>query len=104
MGVRPQENAMRLSTSIAMAAVVLAVGIAPADAAQKRDAAYAQREASCKAQAAKKYSTVRFLARRDFVNKCMGHTSMAKATTHKQKAVTAKKQKMEPSTTGQSAR
>jgi hypothetical protein len=92
---------MKLSTSIAMAAVILAVGIAPASAAKQRDAAYAQREASCKAQAAKKYSAVRVLARRDFVNKCMGHSSMAKATTHKQKATMAKKQKMEPSTTGQ---
>jgi hypothetical protein len=95
---------MRISTSIAIAAAVLAIGIAPADAAKQRDAAYAQREASCKAQAAKKFSAIRFLARRDFVNKCMGHTSMAKATVHKQKATAAKKQKTEPSTTGQTAR
>jgi hypothetical protein len=95
---------MKLSTSIAVAAAILASGIAPAGAAQKRDAAYAQREASCKAQAAKKFSAVRFLARRDFVNKCMGHTTTAKATAPKKKVIAAKKQKTEPSTTGQSVR
>jgi hypothetical protein len=94
---------MKISTSIAIAAAVLAIGIAPAGAAKKGDAAYAQREASCKAQAAKKFSAIRFLARKDFVDKCMG-TKAAKATTTKKKMTTAKKQKMEPSTTGQTVR
>jgi hypothetical protein len=94
---------MKISTSIAVAAAILAIGIAPAGAAQKRDAAYAQREASCKAQAAKKFSAVRFLARRDFVNKCMGHTSTAKANAPKKKVIATKKPTA-PSTTGQSAR
>ena len=95
---------MRISTSIAIAAAILAIGIAPASAAKKGDAAYAQREASCKAQAAKKFSAIRFLARKDFVDKCMGIHKTAKATTTKKKETTAKKQKMEPSTTGQAVR
>jgi hypothetical protein len=57
-----------------LTAALLAASFAvTAEAATKksRDANVAQREASCKAQAAKKYSAVRFLARRDFVNRCM---------------------------------
>lgn len=60
-----------------------------AEAATKksRDANVAQREASCKAQAAKKYSAVRFLARRDYVNRCMGQvTAKKKAKPKKSKA------------------
>ena len=95
---------MRISTSIAIAAAILAIGIAPASAAKKGDAAYAQREASCKAQAAKKFSAIRFLARKDFVDKCMGINKTAKATTTKKNVAATKKQKMEPSTTGQAVR
>jgi len=73
---------------ITIAAAMLAVSFAAsADAATKKNAAYAQREASCKAQAAKKYSAIRFLARRDFVSKCMGEMPTAK--------------KARPTTTGQ---
>jgi hypothetical protein len=71
---------LKLSTAIAVAAV-LAAGAPPAAAAQKgQNAAMAQREASCKAQAAKKFSAIRFLARKDFVDKCMGRNAMAKKT------------------------
>ncbi|MEA2981258.1 MAG: hypothetical protein QOF09_3081 [Alphaproteobacteria bacterium] len=59
-----------------MAAGLLAVAFAAsADAATTKAGAkvLAQREASCKAQAAKKYSAIHFLKRRDFVNRCMGH-------------------------------
>jgi hypothetical protein len=57
-----------------IAAGLLAVSFATsADAATKKNAkATAQREASCKAQAAKKYSAIHFIKRRDFVNRCMG--------------------------------
>jgi hypothetical protein len=41
--------------------------------------AMAQHEASCKAQAAKKFSAIHFLKRRDFVNNCMGRNAQAKA-------------------------
>ena len=87
---------MKTVTMLAVAAAVLTIGIAPADAAQKRDTNYVQREASCKAQAAKKFSAIRFLARRDFVNKCMNQTSTAKAM--------KPKKNNEPATTGQSNR
>ena len=58
-----------------IAAGLLAVSFAAsADAATKKQnaKAMAQREASCKAQAAKKYSAIHFMKRRDFVNRCMG--------------------------------
>jgi hypothetical protein len=69
---------MRVLTALALAAAVMATGVS-AEAATKKDPAMAQREASCKAQAAKKYSTIHFLKRRDFVNQCMGRTDTAKA-------------------------
>lgn len=70
---------MKISTAIAITATILATGI-PAEAATKtgKDAAVAQREASCKAQAAKKFSAVRFMARKDYVDKCMGRTVAGK--------------------------
>ena len=71
-----------------IAAALLAVSFAAsADAAAKKQAsAAAQQEASCKAQAAKKYSVVRFLARRNFVNECMGRTASGKAKAKRTKA------------------
>jgi hypothetical protein len=69
---------MKIPTVIAISAAILATGVS-AEAATKKDRneAIAQREASCKAQAAKKYSAVRFLTRRDYVKKCMGQTAQA---------------------------
>ena len=68
---------MRIATAIVIAAAVLASG-AQANAATKgKDAAMAQREASCKAQAAQKYSAIHFLKRRTFVKNCM-HENFAK--------------------------
>lgn len=58
-----------------IAAGLLAVSFATsADAATKKQhsKAMAQHEASCKAQAAKKYSAIHFLKRRTFVKHCMG--------------------------------
>ena len=71
---------MKISTAIAVAAVVVGMAL-PAEAAGKKDrnAALAQREASCKVHAAQKYSAVRFMARREYVNKCMGQNAQAKA-------------------------
>jgi hypothetical protein len=76
------------ATAIAVAAAILAGGVS-VQAATKNTTA-AQREASCKAQAAKKYSAIRFMARRDFVNKCMGHAAQAKGKKPK-KARSAKR-------------
>lgn len=67
---------MKLLTGIAIAAAIFATA-APAQAA-KKDPAYAAREASCKTQAANKYSAIHFLKRRDFVKQCMGETHAAK--------------------------
>jgi hypothetical protein len=65
--------------AIAIAAAILAAPVAADAAGKGKNTAMAQREASCKAQAAKKFSVVRFMARRDYVNKCMGHAAQAKA-------------------------
>ena len=69
---------MKILTALAVATAVMATGVS-AEAAMKKDSAMAQREASCKAQAAKKYSAIHFLKRRDFVNQCMGRSDTAKA-------------------------
>jgi predicted secreted protein len=54
-----------------LAAGLLAVSFAAsADAATKKK--QTSMEASCKAQAAKKYSAIHFMKRRDYVKKCMG--------------------------------
>ena len=93
---------MKLPIAIAIAGAVLATGILPADAASKKSTATAQHEAICKAQAAKKFSAIHFIKRREFVDNCMGRT----ASTHKVKtarhAVTAPK--AAPTTTGQGSR
>jgi len=82
---------------------LLAVSFAvPANAVQSKASrtAMAQQEASCKAQAAKKYSAIHFMKRRAMVNECMGRT--AKATkVHQVKAAKTQKQ-APPTTTGQS--
>jgi len=69
---------MKLWTSIAIAAAVFATAV-PAHAA-KKDPGYAARQASCKTQAANKYSAIHFLKRRDFVKQCMGETHTARKT------------------------
>ena len=88
-----------------VAAGLLAVSFAvPANAVQSKESrtAMAQREASCKAQAAKKFSAVHFMKRRAMVNECMGRT--AKATkAHPVKAAKVQK-KAQPATTGQAVK
>jgi hypothetical protein len=71
---------MKVLTAIAAAAAMIGTAL-PAEAVSKKDrnAALAQREASCKVHAAQKYSAVRFMARREYVNKCMGQNAQAKA-------------------------
>ena len=54
-----------------LAAGLLAISFtAIADAAPKKK--QISMEASCKAQAAKKYSAIHFLKRRDYVKRCVG--------------------------------
>ena len=90
-----------------VAAGLLAVSFAvPANAVPSKASrtAVAQHEASCKAQAAKKFSAVHFLKRRAMVNECMGRTAHATPKkVHQVKA--AKMQKKTPATTtGQSVK
>ena len=81
---------MRISTVVAVAAAILAAGVsAEAATAKGKNAAMAQREASCKAQAAQKFSAIRFMARRDYVDKCMGRDAQAKAKKSKVKKARA---------------
>jgi acid phosphatase class B len=61
-----------------------------AEAAGNKQKVSADVQASCKAQAAKKYSAIHFIKRRDFVNNCVGQHAKASAP----KAA-------KPSTTGQ---
>jgi hypothetical protein len=88
-----------------VAAGLLAVSFAvPANAVPSKASrtAMAQQEASCKAQAAKKFSAVHFMKRRQMVNECMGRTAQAKPTkVHQAKAAKVQK-KAQPATTGQS--
>src|SRR4051812_12651380 len=67
--------------------------------------ALAQHQTACKAEAAKKFSAIHFLKRRNFVNDCMGYTTHAKATkVHHVKTVKMHNKKVEPTTTGQSVK
>ena len=77
---------MKVSTAIAVAVAIVGLAL-PAEAATKkdRDAALARREASCKAQAAQKYSVIRFMTRREHVNRCMGQNAQARAVKPKAK-------------------
>jgi len=75
---------------ISTMAAVLALSFAmPAQAAGNKQQVSADVEASCKAQAAKKFSAIHFLKRRDFANNCMAQHAKAKPAAAK------------PSTTGQ---
>jgi hypothetical protein len=65
---------MKTAIITIMAGFIAASFAVSADAATKGDLrkAHVQHERSCKAQAAKKYSALHFMKRRDFVKKCMG--------------------------------
>lgn len=61
------------------AAVLALAFVLPADAAKSNQRMSANVQTSCKAQAAKKFSAIHFLKRRDFVNKCVAqHNSTTK--------------------------
>jgi hypothetical protein len=88
---------------------VMAAGLAlsfavSADAAGAKRTVSAEVQASCKAQAAKKFSAIHFLKRRDFTNNCIAQHASAKpkATIAAKKAPAATAAKPMPSTTGQS--
>ena len=61
-------------------AVVLAISFAmSAEAASHKQKVSADVQASCKAQAAKKYSAIHFIKRRNFANNCVAQHAKASA-------------------------
>jgi hypothetical protein len=70
----------------ALATALVASFAVSAEAAGNKQKVSADVQASCKAQAAKKYSTVHFMKRRNFVNNCVAQH--AKATAPKAKSTT----------------
>jgi hypothetical protein len=78
----------------AMAAGLAASFAVSAEAASNKQKVSADVQASCKAQAAKKYSAIHFLKRRNFVNNCVAQHANANANAKAKPAV-------KPTTTGQ---
>jgi hypothetical protein len=76
-----------ISTMAAIFAMSFATPFArSAKAATHKQKVSADIEASCKAQAAKKYSAIHFIKRRNFANDCVAHH--AKASAPKAKSTT----------------
>jgi hypothetical protein len=86
-----RDHMKKLLISALATALVLSFAVS-AEAAKQKVSADVQ--ASCKAQAAKKYSAIHFMKRRNFVNNCVAQHAKAAAP---KKATTATK----PATTGQ---
>jgi hypothetical protein len=87
-------NMKKLLMSAMAAALVMSFAVS-AEAAGNKQKVSADVQASCKAQAAKKYSAIHFLKRRNFVNNCIAQHANAKA-----KPTTASTP-AKPTTTGQ---
>jgi BMFP domain-containing protein YqiC len=62
-----------------LAAALVASSAVSADAATTKQKVSAEVQASCKAQAAKKYSAIHFIKRRNFVNNCVAQHAKASA-------------------------
>ena len=75
----------KLLISVLATALVASFAVS-AEAAGNKQKVSADVQASCKAQAAKKYSAVHFMKRRNFVNNCVAQH--AKATAPKAKSTT----------------
>jgi BMFP domain-containing protein YqiC len=86
-----------ISTVAAALAVSFAVS---AEAAANKQKVSADIQASCKAQAAKKFSAVHFVKRRDFVNDCVAQHPNVK-NMHAQAKSGTPGQAIKPTTTGQ---
>jgi hypothetical protein len=71
-------NMKKLLISVLATAVVVSFA-ASAEAAGNKQKVSAEVQASCKAQAAKKYSAIHFLKRRNFVNNCVAQHAKASA-------------------------
>ena len=88
---------------ISTVAAALAVSFAmSAEAASMKQKVSADVQASCKAEAAKKFSSVHFLKRRNFVNNCVAQQANANKHAKAKPAITG--QPVSPTTTGQAAK
>ena len=81
----------KLLISTLATALVISFAVSAEAAGGNKQRVSAEVQASCKAQAAKKYSAIHFMKRRDFVNNCVAQHAKASAP----KAA-------KPATTGQS--
>ncbi len=61
-----------MRTILAVLAAILSFSSPSQAAKSTRDRLLSQHEATCKAQARKKHPGVRFIKRREYVNRCMG--------------------------------
>src|SRR5664279_5456240 len=85
---------------ISTIALALAASFAvPAEAASHKQKVSADVQASCKDQAAKKFSAVHFLKRRNFVNSCVAQRATSNMHAKAKPATTDQTPK--PTTTGQ---
>jgi hypothetical protein len=88
-----------LTTMAAALALSFAV---PAQAARNKQTASADMQTSCKAQAAKKFSAIHFIKRRNFVNQCVAQHNGGKMKMHaKAKSKPAGSQQAQPSSSQQ---
>jgi hypothetical protein len=78
-------NMKKLLISVLATALVASFAVS-AEAAGNKHKVSADVQASCKAQAAKKYSAIHFMKRRNFVNDCVAQH--AKASAPKAKSTT----------------
>ena len=91
-------NMKKLLISTVAAALVVSFAVS-AEAASNKQKVSADVQASCKAQAAKKFSAIHFMKRRNFVNNCVAHH--ANATMHAKAKPATAGQVDKPTTTGQ---
>jgi BMFP domain-containing protein YqiC len=89
LGADGEMNMKKLLISTVAAALVATFAVS-AEAAGNKQKVSADVQASCKAQAAKKFSAIHFLKRRNFVNNCVAQHANTKA-----------KPAVKPTTTGQ---
>ena len=92
-------NKLLISTMAAALAVSFSLS---AEAAGMKQKVSADVQASCKAEAAKKFTSVHFLKRRNFVNSCIAQHANANKQAKAKPATTG--QPVRPTTTGQAAK
>ena len=92
-------NKLLISTMAAALAVSFSLS---AEAAGMKQKVSADVQASCKAEAAKKFTSVHFLKRRNFVNNCVAQHANANKQAKAKTATTG--QPVRPTTTGQAAK